>query len=91
MAGLLERPDRLVELRLVFAFEAQKGEAMMVNLSRPLLAASPITTPRRTPGLAAGGALASQALTMGAAMSKIARTSRPSTAAGTMPKLERAE
>jgi len=67
------------------------GDGMSVTLSRPFLARTPRMAPRTTPGLSLGGTPAAHLCTISSARSRNRRTSRPITAAGTMPKFERAE
>ena len=67
------------------------GDAMSVTLSRPARAARPRASPRRAPGLSATGRPAAHARAMAAARAASPATSRPITAAGTMPKFDSAE
>ena len=62
-----------------------------MTLSRPPRAAAPSVIPSRTPGLRDAGTPAAQAAAIRSADAASRSTSRPMTAAGAMPKGDRAE
>ena len=68
---------------------ARRREVMMVSLSRPARAASPMAAPSRRPGFEAAGRR--QASLMATARSSNATRFTPTSAAGTNPKADSAE
>ena len=67
------------------------GDATIVSLSTPRLAATPRIVPSTRPGLPAAGTVGAHALSISAAWSSNRSTSSPMTAAGTRPKFDSAE
>jgi len=67
------------------------GEAISVSLLRPLRASTPRITPSVTPGFSSAARPGEQASTITLARRSSFGTSIPITAAGAMPKSERAE
>ena len=63
----------------------------MVTLSRPDFPATPRIVPRTTPGLSSTGTQAEQDTAISSARSRNLAASIPMSAAGTIPKSERAE
>ena len=69
---------------------AMPGDATIVSLSRPALAASPMTTPSATPGLVAASSMR-QAAAICDASSRSRATSMPTSEAGTVPNADSTE